>query len=155
MGHVRSLQYVTDDGKRRSEYLVAQEPNSAGYLRVSLLVGKKKQKKVFVHRLVAHAFVASVDGKQYVNHINGNKHDNRSENLEWCTPSENITHSWRVLHPESIQRGEDASHAMFTNEQAKMIRDSDEHVSSLAAIYGVTESTIYGIKRRRSYSCVA
>lgn len=51
-----------------------------------------------IHRLVAEEFVDKINANQtYVNHKNGNKLDNRSVNLEWCTPSENQYHSYRVL----------------------------------------------------------
>lgn len=52
-----------------------------------------KNNKYLVHRLVAKYFLEKVEGKDYINHINGNGHDNRVLNLEWCTIEENNKHA--------------------------------------------------------------
>lgn len=58
----------------------------SGYKQVQL--GRKTIPQ-YVHRLVAIAFIPNTDNKPQVNHINGDKGDNRAENLEWVTASEN------------------------------------------------------------------
>lgn len=49
-----------------------------------------------LHRILAEHFIPNSDNKPEVNHIKGNKHDNRLENLEWATCSENIQHAFKT-----------------------------------------------------------
>jgi thymidylate kinase len=99
MGKVRSLDRITKNGQN-STYLLKGKNKKLilkdnGYLTVSLYKdGKEKNKKV--HRLVADAFIPAVDGKNIVNHINGDKTDNVATNLEWSTHTDNLQHAWDI-----------------------------------------------------------
>ena len=62
----------------------------------STLVKDSKPKFIRTHRLVAQAFCDNPDGKREVNHIDGDKLNNFSGNLEWCTSSENQKHAYKL-----------------------------------------------------------
>ena len=65
----------------------------------------KKRHKFYIHRLVAEAFILNPYSLPQVNHIDGCKTNNNVDNLEWCTDSENMYHSYRIgLHKPSRGR---------------------------------------------------
>lgn len=61
------------------------------YYKIGLMIGKDR-KHPLVHRLVAAAFIPNIENKPQVNHIDNNGLNNKLENLEWCTNSENQKH---------------------------------------------------------------
>lgn len=94
--------FISDKGevfskKQGVEKIRKLHDNGFGYLIVDLRKdGKKYNKKV--HRLVAEAFIPNPENKPEVNHKNGNRKDNRVENLEWVTSKENTIHAWKYLN---------------------------------------------------------
>ena len=66
-----------------------------GYATVELFK-EKESKRLLIHRLVALAFIPNTDNKEQVNHIDENKLNNAAENLEWCTPQENMNYGTRL-----------------------------------------------------------
>ena len=77
---------------RRNGRIKKPQVNRDGYMEVSLSK-HSIQKTLKLHRIVAIAFIPNQQNKATVNHINGVKTDNRIENLEWATHSENIIHA--------------------------------------------------------------
>lgn len=81
--------------KKGSGYIPAHQVDCSGYKNVSLRINGE-QRTIGVHRLVAMAFVPKPKNKNVVNHIDGNKSNNNSINLEWVTISENHDHALRT-----------------------------------------------------------
>lgn len=71
------------------------DTNNFGYYRVCLWDNGRK-KRFFRHRLVAEYFIPNPLNRQFVNHIDGNKSNNKYTNLEWCTQSENEKHAYKL-----------------------------------------------------------
>lgn len=84
---VSNLGRIRRDGRIKKPYV-----DHGGYLTV-WLSKHSEQKCLKIHRIVAMAFIPNHKNKATVNHINGVKTDNRVENLEWATHSENIIHA--------------------------------------------------------------
>ena len=96
LGRIKSKERMRS-GKNGSESYVYAKIKEGyldedGYLRISLYFNNTN-KLVGVHRIVAEAFVPNPDTLPQVNHMNGDKSDNRAENLEWVTNTQNIRHS--------------------------------------------------------------
>jgi hypothetical protein len=88
-GRIYSVQRYDKLNRLRGGIFVSTRKTPFGYIIVSLNKDGK-QYTFFLHRLVAKAFIANPLNKPEVDHINGDKTDNRVVNLRWCTKSENI-----------------------------------------------------------------
>lgn len=95
-----------------------------GYKRI-VLMKDGIRKRYMCHRLVAQEFIPNLENKPYVNHINGNRGDNKITNLEWCTQSENELHSFRVLG--NTMRGK-----TFPKKVIKHTENGDETYNSMS-----------------------
>ena len=96
LGSVRSLRY-------RGHDCIKQLPQhrqtfDSRYKFVTLFAPDWKRHSISVHQLVAKAFVPNPNGYHEVNHIDGDPGNNRADNLEWCSRSQNITHAYRALN---------------------------------------------------------
>lgn len=76
-----------------------------GYKQIALCPIDQKRVTRLVHRIVAETFVSNPYNKPFVNHKDGNKLNNRADNLEWATNQENIIHSFTVLGRQGTNKG--------------------------------------------------
>ena len=126
-----------------------------GYMEVGFVASRRRYREL-VHRLIAMAFVDGYEPGKCVNHINGDKLDNRPENLEWISLQENTAHAWREGLVDL--RGEKQPGAKLTEKQVraiKMLLAKGVSANSLAVVAGVNPGTVYLIRDGLRWKWVA
>lgn len=93
---------------RRGKFIRKPVATHSGYLEVKLY-NHCRHRGYFIHRLVAMAFLPNEDLSLDVNHIDGNKTNNRVDNLEWCTRSENHKHAYRIGLKKTTEKQREAA----------------------------------------------
>lgn len=123
-----------------------------GFYQVTLIInGRHVTKKV--HQLVAEAFLPNEKSRKKVRHLNGNKLDNRVENLEWAGPLKGI---WKPFPVDNSGLcGENAPNNKYSAEKIAgvcgLLNEGGRSIREISEITGVSVQTISSVKSRRSW----
>jgi hypothetical protein len=99
-------------------------PSGARYLGSVVMLKNGGRKTVYVHRLLAMAFIPNPHNKPCVNHIDEDKHNNSLSNLEWVTQKENVNHGTSLARQSLIQRNQKST----SKKVMKTLVDSGEQI---------------------------
>ena len=142
---------------RRTEKILTPTDNGKGYLIVGLRI-HGSVKGLLVHRLVMQAFEPLDSAAEMsVNHKDFNTHNNKLENLEWCTHLENNQHFWREGGHIDLSKVTGSNHHLsnLTEEDVLNIRamhaTGNYSVHGLAKVLGMPESTVRCIVKRKTW----
>ena len=145
-----------DDGRVMRYGRVYSPYDCSGYSGIKVLLGRGNRKSLLVHRLVWEAFNGVIPRGMWVNHKNGDKGDNRLENLELVTPSQNLVHAYRELKCNRA-KGECVHTALLTGEGIEaigLLAKSGWSQHKIAKAFGVSQPTISNILNKKTWGHV-
>lgn len=109
--------------KETNKILKLRTSGKSPYLGTVVTLGnKKKYKMLRPHRMVAEKFIPNHDGKMFVNHKDGNKHNNNVQNLEWVTQKENCVHA--IKNNLNNPHGSNNGNSKLTKDNVEYIRNN-------------------------------
>lgn len=124
----RNVRFGKWGRKTLPERIKLSQKNKNGYYMIDLIKDKSR-KRVYVHRLVAQAFVANPDNLQYVNHKDEDKTNNRADNLEWCTKAYN--NNYGTKHARMVAtRMKNNSYRQTYEHRMKISKSLREHYNN-------------------------
>lgn len=138
--------------------ILNQKLDKDNYLSVNLSMGSRgNTRQVFVHRLVAEAFIPNPENKPLVRHIDGNPVNNCVENLKWVTAKENVEYSIKTGVKEDDHGSLSCNSKLSPNEISycrKMYQPRSKLYGcrALAKRFGVSKSTMSYILNNKTYS---
>lgn len=148
-----ALHYPAHFSYRTTHRVLKPWTHKQGYLHVEL--HKEGKGKTFrVHILIATSFIGPIPPKGEVNHLNGNKSDNRLENLEITDHRGNQIHAYYVLNRRNLPRGSKHSKAKLHETDIPVIRQLFAQGASYKTIenlFHVTSKTLANIKFFRTW----
>lgn len=138
LGRVRSKDRKVWNGRtfyNKKGRVLKRTKTTTGYWKVELYKNRKKKSKK-VHRLVAKAFIPKKEGKELINHKDGNPLNNKVDNLEWCNQSENMKHAYKTgLIPSNfIKHKEEIKEEYKTNKNSTINGLSRKYQCSISSI---------------------
>lgn len=155
-GNIKSLsrlvKHCSGGEKLLKEKILKPNKDAFGYLKVVLSLNKKG-KTIKIHQLVAINFLSNPNNKPVINHIDGVKTNNHYNNLEWCTQSENVKHSFDTGLHISV-KGEKHGKSKLTEKQVLEIRSigKNEFQREIAEKYNVSRRLIRSIINRECWT---
>jgi len=154
-GRVKSIGRTVVRGSQKCflpECIRKLKTEKLGYITVGLSYSPKKYKFLKIHRLLAQAFIPNPENKPFVNHKNGVKSDNRLENLEWVTGSENSAHALanKLFIPK---KGMSHYTTSLTNKDIIKIRSLKGKMShgEISKMYPITRESVRNIINRKTW----
>lgn len=108
--------------------------------------------KVWIHRLVLQVFVGEPPPGHIARHLDGDPTNNAVSNLKWGTPAENNAD---MMRHGRTSRGERSAQSKLTEGQVAAIRQMLGPARVVAEMYGISQTTVYSIWKRRTWGHVA
>ena len=150
--------YVRDDGtiySAKSKKILSPQLDKDGYEKVQMMSDDGKRHRYSVHRLILETFEPNEHSdKLQVNHKDGNKANNKLENLEWVTCKENINHAYNLGLYSNIGDNNNGDHKLCTSQVLEIIDlllKQELTIQQIANKYNVSKYAIECIKYKKTW----